>query len=89
MLPDLPIVADFIPGFGAASGRRWRAEKYAGEIIGKLNKNQHGACRSCAEGAVCRLVGTVFPTSPVEFGSLSRETEKWGKVVRFAGIKAE
>jgi hypothetical protein len=36
------------------------------------------------------LGSTVFPTSPAEFGKfIADETEKWGKVVKFAGIKAD
>jgi tripartite-type tricarboxylate transporter receptor subunit TctC len=53
-LPDLPIVADFLPGFEASFWAGVGAPKNTpAEIIGKLNTNQRGACRSCAEGAVC------------------------------------
>jgi tripartite-type tricarboxylate transporter receptor subunit TctC len=91
-LPDLPIVADFIPGFEASFWAGVGAPKNTpAEIIGKLNKEINTALADpVLKARFADLVSTVFPTSPVEFGKfIADETEKWGKVVRFAGIKAE
>ena len=55
-----------------------------------LNKEINaGLCRSQDEGAACRTRRHGASGSPAEFGKLiADETEKWGKVIKFAGIKA-
>jgi tripartite-type tricarboxylate transporter receptor subunit TctC len=91
-LPDLPPVSDFVPGFEASFWAGVGAPKNTpAEIIGKLNKEINTALADpVLKARFADLVSTVFPTSPVEFGKfIADETEKWGKVVRFAGIKAE
>jgi tripartite-type tricarboxylate transporter receptor subunit TctC len=60
-------------------------------IVDKLNKEVNAALADRGlKGSVCRPGGTVLPGSPADFGKLiADETEKWGKVVKFAGIKVE
>jgi tripartite-type tricarboxylate transporter receptor subunit TctC len=61
------------------------------EIIDALNKAMNSAFADARMKArLADTGGDVLPGSPVEFGKLlADETEKWGKVVRFANIKAE
>jgi tripartite-type tricarboxylate transporter receptor subunit TctC len=61
------------------------------EIIGTLNKEINVALGSTViQARFADLGGTVFPTSPGEFGKfIVADTEKWAKVVKFAGIKAD
>jgi tripartite-type tricarboxylate transporter receptor subunit TctC len=61
------------------------------EIINKLNKDiNEGLADSKLKARFADLGGTVLTGSPADFGKLiADETEKWGKVVKFAGIKAE
>jgi tripartite-type tricarboxylate transporter receptor subunit TctC len=91
-LPDLPIVADFVPGFEAGFWAGVCAPKDTpAEIISKLNKEINAALADPAlKARLADLASTVFPTSPAEFGKfIVDETEKWGKVVRDANIKPE
>jgi tripartite-type tricarboxylate transporter receptor subunit TctC len=61
------------------------------EIIGKLNQEVNAALADPkVKARLADLGGTVLAGSPADFGKLiAEETEKWGKVVKFAGIKAE
>jgi tripartite-type tricarboxylate transporter receptor subunit TctC len=91
-LPDLPTVADFLPGFEASFWAGVGAPKNTpAEIIGKLNKEINAALADPAlKARFAELGSTVFPTSPAEFGKfIANETEKWGKVVRAANIRAD
>ena len=91
-LPDLPILADFVPGFEASYWAGLGAPKNTpAEIIGKLNKEINAALADpVLKARFAELGSTVFPTSPAEFGKfIADETEKWGKVIRVANIKAD
>jgi Tripartite tricarboxylate transporter family receptor len=61
------------------------------EIINKLNKEINaGLADPKLKARLAELGGTVFPGSPADFGKLiAEDTEKWAKVVKFAGIKAD
>ena len=61
------------------------------EIVDKLNKEVNaGLADPKIKARLANLGGAVFALSPAEFGKfIAAETEKWGKVVKFAGIKAE
>jgi tripartite-type tricarboxylate transporter receptor subunit TctC len=91
-LPDLPTVASFVPGyessafFGVGVPRNTPAE-----IVGKLNEEIDAALADPKVSArLASLGGTVLAGSPADFGRLvAADTEKWGKVVKFAGIKPE
>jgi tripartite-type tricarboxylate transporter receptor subunit TctC len=92
VLPDLPTVADFLPGYEASQWYGIGAPKNtSGEIVNKLNKDINAALAD--PGVKARLAdigGEVLAGSPADFGKLvADETEKWRRVVKFAGIKAD
>ena len=87
-MPDIPTVSEFIPGYEASLWIGVGAPRNTPtEIIDKLN----GLLRDTRLKARFADTGTIALTgSPSEFGKLiADETEKWGKVVKFAGIKPE
>ena len=61
------------------------------EIIDKLSKETNAALAdSIMKTRFAELGGILLPGSPTDFGKfMVDETEKWGKVVKFAGIKAD
>jgi tripartite-type tricarboxylate transporter receptor subunit TctC len=91
-LPGVPAMAEFVPGYEASGWLGLGAPKNtSSEIIDRLSK-EISACE--ADPAIkARLVGLgVVPMSatPAEFGKfIGEETEKWAKVVKFAGVRAE
>jgi tripartite-type tricarboxylate transporter receptor subunit TctC len=91
-LPDVPTVADFVPGYESSQWYGLGAPKSTPtEIVDKLNQEINAALvDSKMRTRLADVGGTVLPGSPVDFGKLiADETEKWGKVVKFAGIKAD
>jgi len=91
-LPDIPTVADFVPGYEASNWYGVGAPKNTpGEIVDKLNKEINaGLFDPKIKARLAELGATVIPGSPSDFGKLiADETEKWGKVIRAANIKAE
>ena len=91
-LPDTPTMNDFLPGFEASTWFGVGAPKNTpAEIVDKLNKEVNAALADPTMKARLANVGaTVFGGSPADFGRfIAAETEKWAKVVKFAGIKAE
>jgi tripartite-type tricarboxylate transporter receptor subunit TctC len=91
-LPNIPTVGDFLPGYEATQWYGIGAPKDTPtEIIEKLNGEINAALADPGVKArFADLGGTVFPTTPAEFGKfIADETEKWGKVVKFTGIKAQ
>jgi tripartite-type tricarboxylate transporter receptor subunit TctC len=89
-LPDLPTVADFVPGYEATSWFGIGAPKDTPpEIIATLNKEINaGIADPKIKARLMDLGGTVLPGSPADFGKLiATETEKWAKVVKFSGAK--
>ena len=91
-LPEVPTVADFVPGYEASQWYGFGAPKNTPpEIIERLNKAVNAALVDPKMKArLADFGGTVMPGSPTDFGKLiAEETEKWGKVVKFAGIKAD
>jgi tripartite-type tricarboxylate transporter receptor subunit TctC len=91
-LPDIPTVAEFVPGYEASNWYGVGAPKGTpAEIIDKLNK-EINACLADPKlrARLADLGGTALAGSPADFGKLiADETEKWGKVVKFVGIKAD
>ena len=92
LLPELSTVGDFVPGYEASGWFGVGAP--AGtpvEIVDKLNKEINaGLADTKVRTRLVGLGGTVLAGSPADFGKLiADETEKWGKVVKFAGIKPE
>ena len=89
-LPDLPTVADFLPGYEATSWYGLGAPKGTPtEIIEKLNREVNAIlAEPKTKARFLELGASMLPGSPADFGKLvADETEKWGKVVKFAGAK--
>ena len=92
LLPDLPTVGEFVPGFEASVWNGFGAPKNTpDETINMLNKAINaGLADPMVKGRIADLGGTVLAGSPADFGKLiAAETEKWGKVIRAANIKPE
>jgi len=93
VLPDIPTVSEFVPGYEASSIFGFGAPKNTPtEIIDKLNKEINAGLADprirarLADG----LGGDVLALSPADFGKLiAEETDKWSNVIRAANIKAE
>jgi tripartite-type tricarboxylate transporter receptor subunit TctC len=91
-LPDLPTVGEFVPGYEASAWFGIGAPKNTPtEIVDKLNKEVNAALADPnMKARLADLGGTVLAGSPADFGKLmADETEKWGKVIKSAGIKPE
>jgi tripartite-type tricarboxylate transporter receptor subunit TctC len=90
--PDVPTVAEYIPGYessawfgiGAPSGT-------PADVVEKLNKEINAALADPkVKARLADLGGTAIAGSPADFGELViDETEKWAKVIKFAGVKSE
>ena len=92
LLPDLPALGDFVPGYEASQWYGIGAPKNTpAEIIDRLNGGINASLGDLKiKARLTDLGGTALPGSPADFGKLiAEETEKWGKVARFAGIKAD
>jgi tripartite-type tricarboxylate transporter receptor subunit TctC len=91
-LPDIPTVGEFVSGYEASG---WYGigvpRNTPAEIVDKLNREtKAGLVDPKMKARLADLGSTVLALSPPEFGRLiAEETEKWSKVVKFAGIKAE
>jgi tripartite-type tricarboxylate transporter receptor subunit TctC len=91
-LPDIPTVGEFVPGYEASGWFGVGAPRATPvEIVDKLNKEINaGLADPTIKARLAEQGGTVHPGSPTDFGKLiADETEKWGKVIKFAGIKAD
>jgi tripartite-type tricarboxylate transporter receptor subunit TctC len=92
VLPNIPTVGEFVPGYEASSwyGIGARRNTPAG-IVDKLNKEINAALADTEMKArIADLGATVLPGSPADFGKfIADETEKWGKVIRAANIKPD
>jgi tripartite-type tricarboxylate transporter receptor subunit TctC len=92
VLPDVPTVGDFVPGYEASGfGGMGVPRNTPADIIDRLNKELNaGLADNKIKARIVELGGTVLGGSPAEFGTiLSEATEKWAKVIKVAGIKAE
>jgi tripartite-type tricarboxylate transporter receptor subunit TctC len=92
VLPDLPTLADFLPGYEASAWYGFAAPKGTpAEIVDRLNKAVNEILADPKVKAKFSEYGAfLIPGSPAEFGKLVvDETEKWGKVVKFAGAKVD
>ena len=91
-LPDVPTLSEFVPGFEASQWIGLVAPKDTpSTIIEKLNGEINAALGDPKmKTRFADLGGMVLPGSPADFGVLIRdETEKWGKVIRAAGIRVD
>jgi tripartite-type tricarboxylate transporter receptor subunit TctC len=91
-LPDLPTVGDFLPGFEASAWFGVAAPRQTpAQIVDRLNKEINaGLVEPKIKARLIDLGGTPLPGSSADFGKLiADETEKWARVIKFAGIKAQ
>jgi tripartite-type tricarboxylate transporter receptor subunit TctC len=92
VLPDVPTVGEFVPGYESSAWWGVGAPgKTPAEIVAKLNQEINaGLADPKMKARLADLGGTALTGSPADFGRLiADETEKWGKVAKFAGIKPE
>jgi tripartite-type tricarboxylate transporter receptor subunit TctC len=92
VLPDLPTVADFVPGYESSAWYGLGAPKGTpADIIERLNRETNAILADAkAKARFAELGASLLPGSVADFGKLlADETEKWGKVVKFSGAKAE
>ena len=92
VLPDVPPISDFLPGYEASSWDGIGAPvNTPPEIVGILNKQVNAALADPTfKARLADLGAEPFAGSPAEFGKFIVDyTEKWGKLIRAAGIKAE
>jgi len=91
-LPEIPTVADFVPGFEASAWFGIGAPRNTPtEVVEKLNKEINaGLADPKLRARLADLGGSVLAGSPADLGRLiAEETEKWGKVIRAANIKPD
>jgi tripartite-type tricarboxylate transporter receptor subunit TctC len=89
-IPNVPVVADFVPGFESSTWNGVGAPRNTPpDIVARLNREINAVL--AAPKVKARFTGlgaTTLVVSPAEFGShIHAETEKWGKVVKFLGLK--
>jgi tripartite-type tricarboxylate transporter receptor subunit TctC len=90
--PEIPTIGDFVPGYESSAWLGLGAPKNTrAEIIDKLNREiNSGLADPKIKMRFADLGGDVLALSPADFGRLiADETEKWGKVIRAANIKAD
>ena len=91
-LPDVPAMADYLPGFEASAWYGVGVPKNTPTgIIENLNKEINaGLALPGLKGRIADMGATVLTGSPADFGKLiADETEKWGKVVKASHLKPE
>jgi tripartite-type tricarboxylate transporter receptor subunit TctC len=92
VLPDIPTLGEFVPGYEAS---RWfgvgAPKNTPSQIIDKLNEAINaGLADPKIKARLAELGGVPMPMSPAEFGKLiADDSEKWGKVIRALNIKAD
>jgi len=92
VLPDVPTIGDFVPGYEASAWYGIGVPKNTpAAVIEMLNKEINAAiAESSAKARLADLGGTALPGSPADFGGLiSDETEKWAKVVKISGARPQ
>jgi len=92
VLPELPTVADFVPGYESSAWYGLGVPKGTpAEIIEKLSKEVNAILADPkAKARLTDLGASLLPGSPADFGKLLvDETEKWGKVVKFSGARPD
>ena len=92
LLPDLPPIADFLPGYEASSWNGLTAPRNTpAEIIDKLNREINTAMADPKiKARIVDMGGPPIIASPAEFGKIiADDTAKWAKVIQFSGAKAE
>jgi tripartite-type tricarboxylate transporter receptor subunit TctC len=91
-LPDIPTVGDFVPGYEASAVNGIGAPRATpNEVVEKLNKEINaGLADPKLRARLADIGASLLVGSPADYGKLiAEETEKWGKVIKFANIKPE
>jgi tripartite-type tricarboxylate transporter receptor subunit TctC len=91
-LPDVPVIADVVPGYEASAWIGIGAPRNTPtEIVDRLNKAINtGLADPGIKARFAELGGAVVPGTPADFAAfIASEIEKWGRVIKFADIKAE
>ena len=91
-LPDIPTVGDFVPGYEASSWHGVGVPKDTpAEIVEKLNREINAVLTDPKlKARLADFGGVPMPMTPPEFGKfIADETEKWAKVIKFAGIRPD
>jgi tripartite-type tricarboxylate transporter receptor subunit TctC len=91
-LPDLPTIGDYLPGYEASAWYGLGAPRNtSAEIVERLNQELNaGLADAAIKARLADLGGTVIAGTPGDFGKfIADDVEKWAKVVKFAGVKAE
>jgi tripartite-type tricarboxylate transporter receptor subunit TctC len=91
-MPDVPTLSEFAPGYEAIGWNGIGAPKGTpAEITNKINGLVNtGLASPSIKARFADLSATALAGTPADFGKLiAEDTEKWAKVVKFAGIKAE
>ena len=92
VLPDLPTVADFLPGYEASAWYGLGVPKNTpDEVIDKVNKGMNAVLADPkSQARFAELGASLLPGSRADFSRLvADETEKWSKVVKFSGAKPD
>jgi len=92
VFPDLPTVGDFVPGYEASGFAGIGVPRGTpAEIVTLLNKELNaGVADAKIRARIEELGGTPLGGTPAEFATIMAEAvEKWGKVIKFAGVKVE
>jgi tripartite-type tricarboxylate transporter receptor subunit TctC len=92
ILPDVPTIGEFVPGYEASQSYGLGAPKGTpAEIVDKLNQEVTAALADAKVKSRFAELGTaVLPLAPTDYGTfIADETEKWAKVIRAANVKAE
>jgi tripartite-type tricarboxylate transporter receptor subunit TctC len=89
-LPDIPSLSDFLPGYEMSQLYGLGAPRNTStEIVEKLNREVNaGLADPAIKARFADLGGAVFASSPTDYAKLiTKETDKWAQVIKFAGIK--
>src|SRR5215475_8167299 len=92
VLPDIPLIGDVVPGYAVTGWLGIGVPKGTpAEIIERLNREINAALAGpTVKARMAELGSEIFTGSSADFAKLvAEETEKWAKVVKFAGLKAE
>jgi tripartite-type tricarboxylate transporter receptor subunit TctC len=92
VLPDIPTLSEFLPGYEASFWGGFCAPKGTpAEIVDRLDKEVNAALADpMIKARIADLGATALPGSPADFGKLiAEETEKWGEVIHTAHIKPD
>ena len=87
-MPELPTVADFLPGYEASA---WYGIAAPAATVERLNQELNAAFADPKmKGRIAELGGTPLPGSPADFAKFfASETEKWAEVVKLSGAKVD